>query len=132
MNTDFFMDSCCFACGKDNENGLHLDIEETENGVLAVFQVPPWCQGYEKTVHGGIVSTILDEIAVWAAYKAGYKCVTAELTVRIKNPMHIECSYIAHGNVIKQRHRFVQAYAEILDQHKLLYAHAQAKLMKIE
>jgi uncharacterized protein (TIGR00369 family) len=131
MNTDFFMDACCFACGKDNNNGLHLDIKKTDQGVTALFQVPVWCQGYEETVHGGIISTILDELAVWAAYHAGYKCVTGELLVRVKNPMHINVPYTANGSVVKNHHRLVLAYAEILDEQERLYAYAHAKLLRI-
>jgi len=131
MNTDYFMDSQCFACGTENDKGLHLDIKKSEDGVIAKFQIPAWCQGYQKTVHGGIVSTVLDELAVWAAYHAGYKCVTAELMVRIKNPMYIQTAYTGQGSILKKRHRFVLAYAEILDEQQRLCAHAHAKLMKI-
>lgn len=130
MNTDRFMDPYCFACGTNNNNGLHLDIKRTAQGVTTLFEVPAWCQGYENRVHGGIISTILDELAVWAAYHAGHKCVTGELIVRIRNPMHIETPYIARGSVTKDRYRLVLAYAEILDRKEILYAHAHAKLLK--
>jgi len=131
MNTDFFMDTHCFACGKDNDKGLQLEIKSShEDGVAVGFLVPPWCQGYQDVVHGGIVSTILDEIAVWAAYHAGYKCVTAELTVRIKIPMYVNTSYTGRGKVLKTRHQFVLVYAEIINDCDRVYAYAHLKLMK--
>ena len=132
MNTDLFMDARCFACGRDNKNGLHLDIKPfKQGGVIAAFNIPPWCQGYAHIVHGGIVATILDELIVWAAHYAGHRCVTAELTVRIKSSMQVNTPYLGYGSIQKQRHRFVQAYAKISDDSEHLYAYAQAKLMKM-
>lgn len=132
MNTSSFMDTRCFACGKDNDKGLRLDItQSSDNAVQSFFRVPAWCQGYQDIVHGGIVSTILDELGVWAAYYAGCKCVTAELTVRIKNSMRADTPYVGKGIVLKHRHAFIQAYAEILDEQSILYAYAHLKLMKM-
>jgi acyl-coenzyme A thioesterase PaaI-like protein len=131
MNTDLFMDTRCFACGRDNDRGLHLDIQPSHGGVEAEFMIPPWCQGYQEIVHGGIVSTILDELMVWAAYRAGHKCVTAELSVRIKWPMRVGVDYRGYGSIDKQRHRFVQAYARIYDKNTRIHAYGQAKLMRM-
>lgn len=133
MSSDFLMDNNCFACGIENPNGLKLQIKEKDDYVEAVIQPPVWTQGYHKTVHGGIVSTILDEMTVWAAYlKAKVKCVTGELNVRIRTSMHIEQTYIARAHVIKVKHRLVIAEAEIIDSDESLVAQAQAKLIRID
>jgi uncharacterized protein (TIGR00369 family) len=132
MSTDFLMDSYCFACGAENKNGLRLDISESEDGVVSTFTPPTWTQGYKKTVHGGIVSTILDELAVWAAFKKGYKCVTAELNIRIKKAMKVNNEYVARGKVILPKHRLILTESEILNKNNELIASAQVKLIKIE
>jgi acyl-coenzyme A thioesterase PaaI-like protein len=132
MNTDLFMDTRCFACGKDNTHGLHLDIKKSgQDEAVTAFKVPHWCQGYERIVHGGIVATVLDELIVWAAHYAGYKCVTAELTVRIKTSLLVNTEYIGYGSIQKQRHRFMKAYAEIRDNRDRVYAYGHAKLMRM-
>jgi acyl-coenzyme A thioesterase PaaI-like protein len=55
----------CFVCGRQNPIGLGLDFYEDHEAdqVRAEFTVPDAYQGYPGVVHGGIVSTILDEVA---------------------------------------------------------------------
>jgi len=132
MNTKFLMDDYCFACGKKNEHGLKLEVVESESGVEAEIQPSLWTQGYESIVHGGIIATILDEMAVWAAYKKGYKSATAALNVRIKKAMLIGDKYIAKARVVAIKHGLIQAAAEIVNEGNELIAAADVKLMKIE
>jgi len=132
MNTKLLMDDYCFACGNKNDNGLRLNILESPNGVKAAIRLPGWAQGYHKIVHGGIISTILDEVAVWAAYKSGYKSRTAELNVRIKKAMPIDDKYIAQGMVVAVKHRLILAKSEIIDENNEVIALADVKLMRSE
>jgi len=132
MSSDFLMDDKCFACGSANPHGLKLQIKEKDDGVEAIIEPPLWTQGYHNTVHGGIVSTILDEMTVWAAYlKADLKCVTGELNIRIRTSMHIDQRYIATAEIIKVKHQLVIAKAQIVDKNNKLIAQAQAKLIRI-
>jgi uncharacterized protein (TIGR00369 family) len=132
MNSKFFMDNQCFACGSENPHGLKLQIKEKDSGVEAVIKPPLWTQGYHNTVHGGIVSTILDEMTVWAAFfKADLKCVTGELNIRIRDSMHVNQKYIARAEVLCIKHRLVIAEAQIVDNDNKLIAQAQAKLIRI-
>jgi len=132
MSTKLLMDDKCFACGSKNINGLGLKIVESSSGVEAVIHPPVWSQGYKKAVHGGIISTILDEIAIWAAFKKGYKCVTAELNIRIRKPMAIDDEYIASGRVVNAKHRLILAESKLMNKRMELIASARAKLIKIE
>lgn len=127
------MDNQCFACGAENTNGLRMRISESAEGVESIIKLPFWSQGYKKTVHGGIISTILDEMAVWAAFKKkGLKCVTAELNVRIKNAMKVDDEYIAKGKVTNIKHKLVQAESEIINKNNKLIAFAKVRLIKID
>jgi uncharacterized protein (TIGR00369 family) len=126
------MDDACFACGKANDNGLKLNISEKDDGVWATIEPPAWSQGYHRLVHGGIIATILDEMAVWAAFKKGYRSVTAQLNMRIKEPMHLEQTYTARAQVRHVKHRLVEAESQITDAQDLMIARAQVKLILIE
>ncbi len=126
------MDNRCFACGSDNPIGLHLDIRESGDVVYAKIKLSSVFQGYQQLIHGGIVSTILDEMAVWAAFKKGKKAVTAELNVRIKKPMISETEYVAMGKVINIKYNLVIAQAEIKDLNEQIIAWANVKLIKID
>lgn len=132
MNSDYTKDDHCFACGRHNANGLHMNVTRTDEGVQAVIQLPGWVQSYANIVHGGIIATILDEMAVWAAYHRGYHCVTAELLVRIKKTMDITGTYKARARVVSTKHKLVNTECSILDQHRHVIAYASAKLMKVK
>ncbi|MGB9720996.1 MAG: PaaI family thioesterase [bacterium] len=132
MNNNFLMDDRCFACGRKNEIGLRLNIAENKTGVSAPIKLSSLFQGYHKVIHGGIVSTILDEMAVWAAYKKGYKAVTAELNMRIRKPMLAENEYVATGRVVNIKYKMVLAQAEIKDLKNEIIACADVKLIKID
>lgn len=126
------MDNQCFACGRENANGLHLEINQTDDGVFAPIKLNRDFQGYNNIIHGGIVSTILDEMAVWAAYKKGHKAVTAELNMRIKKPMIANTDYIARGKVVNVKYKLVLAQAEIKDLQDDIIACADVKLIKVD
>lgn len=82
-------DHYCFACGTENPEGLHLSFEKGGRGVLALFTAEKRHQGYRDMVHGGIISTILDEAMAHAAIKAGHYPVTAEISVRFTSALMI-------------------------------------------
>jgi len=53
----------CFACGKDNPEGMHLNFffDEGHHRVWCRFKLPRKYQGPPGHAHGGIIATILDE-----------------------------------------------------------------------
>jgi uncharacterized protein (TIGR00369 family) len=132
MSSNYIKDDHCFACGRHNPNGLHMNVTRADEGVHALIRMPAWVQSYADIVHGGIIATILDEMAVWAAFHHGYTCVTAELLVRIKKSMDINGTYSARARVVSTKHKLVTAESSILDQDKQVVACATAKLMKVE
>lgn len=87
MNDLLQDDGWCFACGKNNPEGLALKFERTEKGVSTTFTPQKKHQGYKDVVHGGILTTILDEAGAHAAISRGFTALTAEITVRFRNPL---------------------------------------------
>ncbi len=53
----------CFACGKDNPEGMHLQFTIDEEARLAIchFTLTQRYTGPPGHAHGGIIATILDE-----------------------------------------------------------------------
>jgi len=131
LNNKFFMDNRCFACGKENNCGLKLKIEDKKDYAVAKFRPKDWVCGYKGIVHGGIISTLLDEIAVWAAFHQGFRSATAQLNIRIRKAMKLNEEYLIRGWVVRSRHSLIQAESEILDKDKAVIASAQVKLLKI-
>src|SRR5918995_610675 len=82
-------DHACFGCGAHNPIGLQLRFEAVVDGVAALFTPEPEHQGFENAVHGGIISTILDEAKAWATAHSGAWAVTGEMRVRFRHPLGV-------------------------------------------
>lgn len=81
----------CFGCSPYNEFGLQLEFWEDGDELVSYWNPRPILQSYPKVVHGGIQSTLMDEIAGWLVYvKCGTVGVTAEMKVRFKQPVTID------------------------------------------
>ncbi|HEX2979072.1 MAG TPA: PaaI family thioesterase [Anaerolineaceae bacterium] len=96
----------CFVCGVENEHGLGLKFYETGPGeVIAEVTVPEHFQGYPGVVHGGIVASMLDEVAgrTLMGDVSPRFMVTARLTVRYRKPVPLGAKLVLKGHVSKLR-----------------------------
>jgi acyl-coenzyme A thioesterase PaaI-like protein len=119
----------CFCCGSDNPIGLRLRFRQAVDGARAEFQPRPEHQGWDDSLHGGILLTLLDETLAYAAlFKVG-PAVTAEISARIRRPAPLDRQYLLHGEVNKVRLGLVKAHATISDADGRLYAEADGKFM---
>lgn len=88
----------CFACGKENPDGLQLEFTYSSDGnsVETTYVPPEKFQGWQGIVHGGIITTLLDEVMAKAAVNKGYHVLTGEITTRFKTPARtlepLQCS----------------------------------------
>ncbi|MEL7368986.1 MAG: hotdog domain-containing protein [Myxococcota bacterium] len=86
----------CFGCSLDNPVGLKLDIHPFEDGVMTEFTMDRRHESYTGIVHGGLVSTIVDEImgTVIAATRKRL-CCTTQLRTWFFAPLKIGKRYRA-------------------------------------
>ncbi|MFZ1986873.1 MAG: PaaI family thioesterase [Desulfatitalea sp.] len=63
----FTSDDSCFACGSQNPFGLHMRLSTNDKIVMAETTVPGHLCGWGHLIHGGIITTLLDETMSWAA-----------------------------------------------------------------
>ena len=129
-------DHFCFACGRNNPDGLGLKFEYPGPGRCRAEFVPSAkFQGWQGVLHGGIVATLLDEALAHALGGAargggGSGAVTAELVVRFKKPAAIGAQLVLTGRVLSSRGRVVEAESEITDRKGRVLASASGKLIK--
>ncbi len=131
--SDFNDDHNCFVCGKENANGLRLDfrVNDLSHEVEADVVFPTYFQGWQDTVHGGLLATVLDEVMVQAARVAGITCVTAEITVKYKKPAATGVSYRVSGKLLETRGRILTAESRLCDASGQVYALATGKFFKV-
>ncbi|MCU0289823.1 MAG: PaaI family thioesterase [Acidobacteria bacterium] len=114
---DFNDNNYCFVCGSNNPHGLKLSFSfNRETGeVISNVIFPRHFQGWQNVLHGGILSTVLDEIMVKAAAYNGFKCVTAALNIEFKNPGFVEQPYVIKGKVNGNRGKIVFVEGAVID-----------------
>ena len=99
-------DHNCFACGPANPYGLHMRFSANEDTVVSRLTVPEHLRGWSTMVHGGIISTILDEIMSWAAIHLLNKIiVTRSMTVDFKKALYVENELRVEGKVVDTDNR---------------------------
>lgn len=80
----------CFGCGQANPQSLDLRFHHTADGVVCDCTIPVQYTGFEGLVHGGIISTLLDEAAAYALFtRHGKLGVTRELVTRFIKPVYV-------------------------------------------
>lgn len=94
----------------------------------AEVHFPEHFQGWANVVHGGLVSTVLDEAMIKAAAAKNINCVTAELTVRFKKPIQPNTAYRLQGKIVADKKRILLAEGSLKDNHQTPFATASAKL----
>lgn len=108
-------DDGCFACGRDNPIGLHLDSFRLDEGeVSAVFHPRPEYRGAGKSLHGGIAATALDEILVWAGLLIEHvMSVTGTMEVRYRRPVEVSEPLQVSARVDERRGRRLRVSGEL-------------------
>jgi len=60
-------DKHCFGCSPTNPAGLQMKFYTDEKSIFSWVKVPDHLRGWNNLVHGGVISTILDEVMGWTA-----------------------------------------------------------------
>jgi len=128
---DLADDGMCFVCGRKNREGLQVSFEllESEKKIRASFIPQKKHQGYTNIVHGGIISTLLDEAMVNLAYRLGFQVVTAQLEVRFRKPAWVGEPLLIEAEIMGTFKRIIQARAFALNKEGVMVASSTGKLM---
>ena len=78
----------CFGCSPNNEHGVKMTFYEDGDEVVCFWKPDECFQGWIDTMHGGIISVMLDEIGAWVVLrKQQTTCVTSKLELKFMKPM---------------------------------------------
>ncbi len=123
-------DHYCFVCGEENPSGLHLKFALCDGKVRTEFNPQKVYQGFKDIVHGGIISAVLDEAMVKAALMEGMPAVTAEITVRFKNPLIAGEKAVVEAEIIRANKKIIETSAIIKKPDNTPIAEGRAKLLR--
>lgn len=86
----------CFGCADNHPFGLHLEFYEDDEGLQCTWDPGEHFQGFPGILHGGIQTTLMDEIASWTVFIKGKTAgVTSGMRIRFKRPV-----MVGRGNII--------------------------------
>jgi acyl-coenzyme A thioesterase PaaI-like protein len=128
-------DQICFACGDRNPHGLHMrferDPEGPEGAVICHYQPREADQGFPGTLHGGIISTLLDEAMAWAMWsKSRALGLTAKMETRFRRPVAVEALTV-HAVVTEERGRRMQVEAALAGADGAVLVEASALFLRL-
>jgi uncharacterized protein (TIGR00369 family) len=120
----------CLLCSAANPFGTKLEFKvQTDGSVLAVFPCRQLLQSYPETLHGGVISALLDAAMTNVLFSIGIVAVTAELTVRFVAPVSLDRVALVRAAIEQSAsHPLYYVRAE-LEQDGSLKARASAKFM---
>jgi acyl-coenzyme A thioesterase PaaI-like protein len=108
-------DNYCFVCGKDNPQGLKIEVKYFPEEMAAETQIalPREYQGWADVIHGGILSTLLDEMMAHAVWHFAGPGVTLSMEVRFHHPLKPEEAILVRGVLTSGNGSRRTAWAEI-------------------
>jgi len=99
----FSSEDHCFACGTKNPFGLHMKLNSDGKSVLSRVVIPDHLCGWGNLVHGGIITTLLDETMSWAAIHLLRRLIlTRTMSVEFILPVAPNTSLHTRGYVERQ------------------------------
>ena len=105
----------CFGCSPDNPIGLHMEFYEDGDYIVSTWHPEHNYQGWVDTMHGGILSTLIDEVCGWVVTRklqtSGY---TVQLNVKFRKAVPTtEPELTIRAKVSKQVRNLAYISAEI-------------------
>jgi uncharacterized protein (TIGR00369 family) len=107
----------CFACGTDNPIGLNLQFYQIGEAVCTDIALDKVYEGWEGMVHGGIISTLIDEVMSWTImYSKKVFLVTRNMNIKYVKPVMIGTPLRVKGRLVDDSEPpRIKASAEIRD-----------------
>ncbi|WP_290657118.1 PaaI family thioesterase [Anaerovibrio sp.] len=119
----------CFACGQNNPIGLKLQFNIISNQFIAKTVVDRNYQSYGGVVHGGILTTMLDEAMGGYLFKTGEPAFTGKLEVRFRKPTPTDVPITVRGWVVSRKRNVVEMKSEIVLEDGTVSAEGSAKMV---
>lgn len=126
----------CFVCGIQNPYGLKLNFYQTAPGEVTVHHtLGSTYQGYPGVVHGGIVASMLDEVAgrclMGTDPEHSRFMYTARLDIQYRKPVPVGKELKIVGRAGRRKSRSATATAVVYGPEGELLAEANAILVDI-
>lgn len=125
-------DSRCFVCGMSNIGGLQVRFfRQGNSGATAECKPDKAFTGYDGLLHGGVASSLLDEIMIKAVLAHGKLVVTAKMTVRYHRPVLMGKKLILRGKIVGEKGRIFDTEGVLIDSSGLVLTSATGRYVEL-
>ena len=107
------LNPACVVCGTENPTGLRITFVKDSAGVRAEWTPTEGWESFRGTVHGGIISSVLDEAMSRAIVARDWDALTAELTVRFRGRVSPGDELRVRAWIVDKKKRRIRAEASI-------------------
>lgn len=108
----------CFGCSTNNLHGLQMSFFEDEDYIISEWNPKSHLSGFKNVLHGGIQTSLLDEIACWVVFiKCQTSGVTTALNAKFKNSAFTDKGkLLIRAKLISIEKKHANIHAEIIDE----------------
>lgn len=105
----------CFGCAPNNPFGLHMEFYEDGDDIVSTWHPERNFQGWVDTMHGGVLSTLIDETCGWVVTrKMQTSGFTTSLNIRFRKAVSTnEPLLTIRAHITKQMRNILFIHAEI-------------------
>jgi uncharacterized protein (TIGR00369 family) len=124
----------CFACGKNNPEGMHLrfSYDEETKRFVSRFRLGRRYTGPPGHAHGGVIATILDEAMGKVNKIHNVVALTSEISVQYLKPVPLNKPLRVEARGVSVRGRRHINAAEILNQRGEMLASSRGTFIAID
>jgi uncharacterized protein (TIGR00369 family) len=124
----------CFACGKDNPQGMHLkfSLDQQRRHFVSHFRLSKRYTGPPGHCHGGIIATILDDAMSKLNKLRDVIAATSRMNVEYLKPVPLHRPLRVESREISKRGRRLTRVAEIMDQNGTVLARSRGVFVIID
>ena len=123
----------CFACGTDNPIGLNMNFYRMKDTVCSDVTLGKNHEGWENMAHGGIISTLLDEVMSWTVlYFKRTFLVTRKMDIKYIKPVPLHIPLTARGKILDEPgHSKIDIRGEIVDAEGKLLVRSRGEFVML-
>ena len=125
-------DSMCFGCSPQNPIGLRLKFSQEGDVCRSVFTPTREHEGWPCIMHGGLLTTLLDEVMGQWLWVRDIVAMTVELNVKFSKPVHIGQTITIEGKQDEQKGRLIMLEGQILLPDGTVAVNATAKFIQVK
>jgi acyl-coenzyme A thioesterase PaaI-like protein len=125
------LNSACFVCGHENPAGLRLEFQMGKKCASARWTTRAGWESFQGIIHGGVISTVMDEAMSKAIISEGYEALTAELRIRFSMKVRVDEELNVRGWVVSVQKRKILAEAALTTVDGTEKAHAWATFLTV-